>query len=117
MTAANVEALFTPAEKRPGYVLQTFLYAAIMTRRQDMPVAPALLYIHKAASPQYSPVILMGKPYKEKIEVRDFRTYDEELRARLRELLEEIFHPSVAFTQTEFATHCAYCDFKAICKR
>ncbi len=117
MTAANVEALFTPAEKRPGYVLQTFLYAAIMTRRQDMPVAPALLYIHKAASPQYSPVILMGEPYKEKVEVRDFRTYDEEFRARLRELLEEIFHPSVAFTQTEFATHCAYCDFKAICKR
>lgn len=117
LTAANIESLFTPAERRPNYVLQTFLYAAIMTHRQSMPVAPSLLYIHKAASPDYSPVILMGEPYKEKKEVCDFRVYDEGFRGRLRELLEEIFHPNIAFTQTEFSSHCAYCDFKDLCKR
>lgn len=117
LIAANIEALFTPAERRPNYVLQTFLYAAIMTRQQSMPVAPSLLYIHKAASTDYSPVILMGEPYKEKKEVCDFRVFDEEFRGRLRELLEEIFHPGIAFTQTEFSTHCAYCDFKELCKR
>ena len=115
--AANIESLFTPAEKRPGYVLQTFMYAAILTHQQDLPVAPSLLYIHKAASADYSPVILMGEPFKEKKEVRDFRLYDEEFRARLRELLEEIFHPAIAFTQTEFSSHCAYCDFRALCRR
>ena len=116
-TVANIEALFTPAEKRPGYVLQTFMYAAILTHRQEMPVAPSLLYIHKAASPDYSPIISMGEAYKEKTPVRDFRPHDEEFRARLQELLEEIFHPDVAFTQTEFASHCAYCDFRELCRR
>ena len=115
--ASSIEMLFTPAERRPNYVLQTFLYAAIMTHRQPLPVAPALLYIHKAASADYSPVIRIGEPYKEKKEVTDFREYDEEFRARLRELLEEIFHPSVPFTQTDFDTHCAYCDFKDLCRR
>lgn len=116
-TVTSVESLFLPAEKRPGYVLQTFMYAAIMTRRQAMPVAPSLLYIHKAASPDYSPVIRMGEPYKDKTPVSDFRPYDEEFRARLQELLEEIFHPDIAFTQTEFASHCAYCDFRELCRR
>ena len=116
-TVTNVESLFLPTEKRPGYVLQTFMYAAIMTRRQAMPVAPSLLYIHKAASPDYSPVIRMGEPYKDKTPVSDFRPYDEEFRARLQELLEEIFHPDIAFTQTEFASHCAYCDFRELCRR
>lgn len=115
--ASSIEMLFTPTERRPNYVLQTFLYAAIMTHRQPLPVAPALLYIHKAASADYSPVIRIGEPYKEKKEVTDFREYDEEFRARLRELLEEIFHPSVPFTQTDFDTHCAYCDFKDLCRR
>lgn len=115
--ASSIEMLFTPAERRPNYVLQTFLYAAIMTHRQPLPVAPALLYIHKAASADYSPVIRIGEPYKDKKEVTDFREYDEEFRARLRELLEEIFHPSVPFTQTDFDTHCAYCDFKDLCRR
>lgn len=116
-TVANIESLFIPAEKRPGYVLQTFMYAAILTRQQTMPVAPSLLYIHKAASPDYSPIIRMGEAYKEKTPVCDFRPYDKEFRACLQELLEEIFHPGIAFTQTEFASHCSYCDFRKLCRR
>lgn len=115
--ATNIEALFTPAEKRPNYILQTFLYAAIMTHKQGMPVAPSLLYIHKAASADYSPVIMMGEAYKEKKVISNFSEYDEEFRAYLKKLLEEIFHPDISFTQTEFTSHCAYCDYKNICKR
>ena len=47
---ANIEQLFTPAEGRPNYIFQTFLYAAIMARQQALKVAPSLLYIHRAAS-------------------------------------------------------------------
>ena len=54
---ANIEQLFTPAEGRPNYIFQTFLYAAIMARQQALKVAPSLLYIHRAASESYSPVI------------------------------------------------------------
>lgn len=114
---ANIESLFTPADKRPGYVFQTFLYAAILTRQQPLPVAPSLLYIHKAASPDYSPIILMGEAYKEKTAIDNFQLYDEEFRNRLKTLLEEIFSPTQAFCQTTNINHCDFCDFKELCRR
>ena len=50
-TPPHVESLFIPDKKRSNYVFQTFLYAAIMCRKQPtMKIAPALLYIHRAAT-------------------------------------------------------------------
>ena len=114
---ANIEQLFTPSETRPNYIFQTFLYAAIMSRKQPLMVAPALLYIHRAASESYSPVIEMGEPRKPKIPVNNFAFFEDEFRERLQALLEEIFDEKELFTQTEDIKKCAYCDFKAICKR
>ena len=114
---ANIEQLFTPSEMRPNYIFQTFLYAAIMSRKQPLMVAPALLYIHRAASESYSPVIEMGEPRKPKIPVNNFAFFEDEFRERLQALLEEIFDEKELFTQTEDIKKCAYCDFKAICKR
>ena len=114
---ANIEQLFTPSETRPNYIFQTFLYAAIMCRKQPLMVAPALLYIHRAASESYSPVIEMGEPRKPKIPVNNFAFFEDEFRERLQALLEEIFDEKEPFTQTEDIKKCAYCDFKAICKR
>lgn len=114
---ANIEQLFTPSETRPNYIFQTFLYAAIMSRKQPLMVAPALLYIHRTASESYSPVIEMGEPRKPKIPVNNFAFFEDEFRERLQALLEEIFDEKELFTQTEDIKKCAYCDFKAICKR
>ena len=114
---ANIEQLFTPSETRPNYIFQTFLYAAIMSRKQPLMVAPALLYIHRAASESYSPVIEMGEPRKPKIPVNNFAFFEDEFRERLQALLAEIFDEKEPFTQTEDIKKCAYCDFKAICKR
>ena len=114
---ANIEQLFTPSETRPNYIFQTFLYAAIMSRKQPLMVAPALLYIHRAASESYSPVIEMGEPRKPKIPVNNFAFFEDEFRERLQASLEEIFDEKEPFTQTEDIKKCAYCDFKAICKR
>lgn len=114
---ANIEQLFTPSETRPNYIFQTFLYAAIMSRKQPLMVAPALLYIHRAASESYSPVIEMGEPRKPKIPVNNFAFFEDEFRERLQALLEEIFDEKEPLTQTEDIKKCAYCDFKAICKR
>ena len=113
---ANIEQLFTPSETRPNYIFQTFLYAAIMSRKQPLMVAPALLYIHRAASESYSPVIEMGEPRKPKIPVNNFAFFEDEFRERLQALLEEIFDEKEPFTQTEDIKKCAYCDFKAMCK-
>lgn len=114
----HVESLFIPDKKRSNYVFQTFLYATIMCRKQPtMKIAPALLYIHRAATETYSPVIQMGEPRKPKEAVEDFSKYEKEYRERLQGLLEEIFNPEKSFTQTEIIEKCTYCDFKALCKR
>lgn len=115
--ATGMEQLFVPADNRPNYVLQTFVYAAIMSRKQSYKVAPALLYIHKAASEEYSPVIEMGEPRKPKVPVTDFSQFEAEFREHLQRLLEEIFNPAEPFSQTEERKKCEFCDFKAMCRR
>ena len=113
---SGVDSLFIPDKKRSNYIFQTFLYAAIMSRQQSQKVSPALLFIHRAASENYSPVVCI-KEEKDVQEVTDFSIYEAEFRTRLQELMEEIFHPDIAFTQTDVEEKCTYCDFKAMCKK
>lgn len=114
---SDMESLFTPSDSRPSYVFQTFLYAAIVSRKENRAVAPSLLYIHRAASETYSPVIEIGPPRQSKIKITDFRKYENEFRERLRKLLEEIFDSNGTFNQTTVTKICEYCDFKELCKR
>lgn len=121
-TPANVQSLFIPDKKRSNYVFQTFLYASIVCKKlreknDSRLVAPALLYIHRAASENYSPVIQMGEPRKPKEPVDNFAQHEGDFRENLKTLLEDIFNPDISFTQTEIEDKCAYCDFKALCKK
>ena len=121
-TPANVQSLFIPDKKRSNYVFQTFLYASIVCKKlreknDSRLVAPALLYIHRAASANYSPVIQMGEPRKPKEPVDNFAQYEGHFRENLKTLLEDIFNPDISFTQTEIEDKCAYCDFRALCKK
>lgn len=121
-TPANVQSLFIPDKKRSNYVFQTFLYASIVCKKlreknDSHLVAPALLYIHRAASENYSPVIQMGEPRKPKEPVDNFAQYEGDFRENLKTLLEDIFNPDISFTQTEIEDKCAYCDFRALCKK
>lgn len=116
-TPENIAQLFTPAEGRPNYIFQTFLYAAILCRKQTKKVAPALLYIHRAAQDTYSPVIEMGAARQPKQPVNNFSFYEDEFRERLQQLLEEIFSLHTPFDQTEQTRQCEYCDFRRLCRR
>ena len=77
-------------------------------------VAPALLYIHRAASESYTPVIEMGPP-RQHVPVTDFAAYADEFRTRLDALLQELYDPSVPFTQAQDPDICTYCDFRNLC--
>lgn len=116
-TPKNIEQLFTPAEDRPNYIFQTFLYALIMCRKQNLKVAPSLLYIHRAASETYSPIIEMGEPRQPKISINNFAFYEDEFNQKLQDLLREIFNSETPFTQTKEKKKCEYCDYKKLCKR
>lgn len=116
-TPESIEQLFIPAEGRPNYIFQTFLYACIMCRKQPLKVAPSLLYIHRAASESYSPVIEMGAPRQPKIPVNNFAFFEDDFRDRLKALLQEIYNPDEPFTQTKDSKKCEYCDYRKLCKR
>ena len=116
-SAPNVASLFVPDKKRSNYIFQTFLYAAIMCRKQKLNVSPALLYIHRAASENYSPVVCLKEPRQPEIPVTNFSLYEEVFRERLGKLLTEIFNPEIDFKQTEIKENCTYCNFKAFCKK
>lgn len=116
-TPESIEQLFTPADGRPSYIFQTFLYASILCRTQPQKVAPSLLYIHRAASESYTPVIEIGPARQAKIPVNNFAFYEDEFRERLQRLLEELFGNEVPFDQTENTKRCEYCDFRRLCKR
>ncbi len=114
-TVSNIEQLFTPSKDHAGHVFQTFLYAAILTEKQPLPVSPALFYIHKSAQENYSPTLSLGT-YKEKKLVTDFKPYNEEFRDRLHSLIDEIFDDRIPFGQTEFQDSCEYCELKDFCQ-
>ena len=116
-TAPSVASLFVPDKKRSNYIFQTFLYAAIMSRKQNLNVSPALLYIHRAASENYSPVVCLKEPRQPEIPVTNFSLYEEEFRDRLGKLLTEIFNTEIDLKQTEIKENCTYCSFKAFCKK
>ena len=88
-----------------------------MSRKQNLNVSPALLYIHRAASENYSPVVCLKEPRQPEIPVTNFSLYEEEFRDRLGKLLTEIFNPEIDFKQTEIKENCTYCSFKAFCKK
>ena len=114
---ARIDDLFEPIERRSNYVFQTFLYADIVSDTTEDHVAPSLLYIHRAAGEDYSPVIQMGEPYKEKIDISNFKMVKDEFHKKINELVQDLFERDIAFTQTEFTDQCSYCDFKSLCGR
>lgn len=116
-TPESIEQLFTPADGRPNYIFQTFLYAAIMCRKQSLKVAPSLLYIHRASSDTYSPVVEMGEARQPKMPVNNFAFFEDDFRERLQNLLQEIYNPEKSFTQTDDTKKCEYCDFRDLCRR
>ena len=118
----DVKSLFIQDKKRSNYIFQTFMYASIVCKKlreknNPLKVAPSLLYIHKAASESYSPVVQMGEARKRE-DVDDFSIHEDEFREDdLNILLEEIFNPETSFSQTEIEEKCQYCDYKDLCKK
>lgn len=111
--ARSMEQLFDPTlEHRPYHIFQTFFYATLLSHTTDKPITPALFYIQKAASTEYSPTVRLNKET-----VDDFTPYREEYTTMLKHLLEEIFSTHTHFTQTTTTRRCKFCEFAHICGR
>ena len=100
-TPENIEQLFTPADNRPNYIFQTFLYAAILCRKQSLKVAPSPALHPPGSFQSYSPVIEMGAPRQPKGTGQQLLSSKTRFRERLHGLLQEIFSQEETFSQTE----------------
>ena len=112
--AKSMEELFdVTLEHRPYHIFQTFLYASLLgDEHPETTITPALFYIQKAASDDYSPTIKIGKEA-----VNDFTPMKSEYLGHLTHLLRQIFSSHTHFTQTCQPSHCTFCDFANICGR
>lgn len=109
-TANDMEQLFTPAEKHPHYILQTFLYALTLADKARYPIAPALFFVHKAAGEDYSPYITFGKE-----QILDFQRIAGEFKQRLTELIADILSPDRPFVPTTCEKFCRTCPYFSLC--
>lgn len=113
---AGVEALFNgDAKQRQSNVLQTLLYAMMLTHSEGCEAVPALYYVRRMNRPDYSPELIdrstggVGESYS---------AYAVDFERLLGEKLAELFDPAVPFRATEDTEHvCRYCDYRSICRR
>lgn len=113
----NMEALFSDKKSdQRSAVFQTFLYAKFYQdiKKPDLPIVPGV----------YSAKKLFDNTFEYRIYNNETKSYinhygevaDEYLQ-HLTHLIEEIFNPKVAFTQTDEVSNCEYCPYRKICHR
>ncbi|MEI8086766.1 MAG: PD-(D/E)XK nuclease family protein [Paludibacter sp.] len=105
-------------DKRPKFVLQTFLYGILYKEKALGKVMTPGIYYMRDVFKEGFDTELHYKPEKNVNEtVTDFHTYEDEFREHLTNCLEEIFNPEIPFTQTENVKVCQYCAYVGVCNR
>lgn len=102
-------------DKRPKYVLQTFLYGLLYKEEaKGRKVEPGIIYLREIFKDNFRTEIndKLQKSY-----VDDFALYEDEFVQNLTVCVEEIFDETVPFTQSISIKPCEYCSYKMICKR
>ena len=103
-------------EKRAQAIMQVFMYSWMY--RQCVSTAatiqPVIYYVRDLFADDFNPAIYLGK---EKELIDNFQIYHHDFEESLRICLDELFEPSVPFTQTENTKICSYCPFNGICGR
>ena len=110
-SAKDMEQLFTPSQRHPHYVLQTFLYSLTLGK-QPHPIAPALFFVHQAANDDYDPYLELGKE-----KVMDFNQIASEFKEGVVKLVQEILDTEKKFVPTNVEQFCVSCPFQTLCYR
>ena len=127
--AKALEELFSiRGSKQKHYMLQTFIYAAMLedeferlqkgesvpnlsAELSQLPIAPSLFFVHRLRKKNYSPYLQVDKK-----EVLDFQARFPEFREQLGELVAEILNPAVPFEpSTKEVQMCNTCPYYSLC--
>ncbi|GHV43526.1 hypothetical protein FACS1894180_2880 [Bacteroidia bacterium] len=105
-------------KKKSGYLLQTFLYATMLSESsniasnlpQNYAIVPVLFFPLAANDEDYSPLIRFNGN-----EISNFAPYKAEFLVFFNKKMEELFDISRPFSQCKNKKSCEYCDYKGIC--
>ena len=116
---SGIDTLFDGSGKdRPKAVMQVFLYCWMYERfggHGNGSLQPGIYYVRSLFSDTFDPSVYRKEGRGSADMVRDFSLYSDAFEEGLRQCLDEIFDPSVPFTQTPSGKACPYCAFKDIC--
>ena len=111
------EAIFDPSSlsKHSDYYLQTFIYSCIVRTSsvlnpQQLPVAPALLFIQHAGADDYNPIMKLGDE-----PVNDIESERQLFGQLLIEKVDSMFNPSLPFEPTSDRRRCTFCPYRLLC--
>ena len=109
----DMESVFSPEKihEHSDYYLQACLYADIVSRRQDKPVSPALLFIQHAGTTDYDPTLKFGKE-----PILDIADYSARFNELLKEKVDEIFSSTMPFCPTDDLRVCRTCPYAQLCR-
>ena len=119
----GVEEIFNGkniSQKHADYYLQTLLYAGIVRESQQfnpeqLPVAPALLFIQHAVGEGNDPILTFGSGRDKKF-ITDIQQYQKDFQSYLSTLLQEIYDPNIPFTPTSDTQRCTNCPYRKLCR-
>ena len=109
----DIQQLFdSTKDKRPYQILQVFVYGLFyLIQNPDTKLSPAVYYLRSIFN-DFDPKIIMDK-----VPVNDLNSCLPEFKEMFDEVIEEIFNPSVPFTQTQNNKNCQWCSFKDLCNK
>lgn len=119
----DIAALFSPTKPGPKEVLQVLLYCWILAKNGHRGlIAPGLIFVRALHNEGVDFSLSMkmsegvdGIGEKGKIEHAGGLLSD--IERHLVEVLDELFNPKIAFSQTQDLEKCALCPFNKVCER
>ncbi len=104
--------------KRPKYVLQTFMYGLLYKQyAQNKQMTPGIYYIRNFFKSDFATTLCMQPDKDTRIDIDNYAQYEAEFLNGLRTCIDQIFDPNLLFSQTEQQDKCAYCMYKELCNR
>ena len=105
-------------EKRPKYVLQTFMYGLLYKQyAQNKQMTPGIYYIRNFFKSDFGTTLSMQPDKDTRIDIEDYAKYEVDFLNELQTCINEIFDPELKFSQTENQQKCSYCTYKELCNR
>ena len=115
----GIESLFHGepiAVKRESNIINTLLYAMMLSHKEGKDVRPELYYVGSMVRDDYSPRFIETVERKS----RALEAYSEvasEFEEEVQNTLCEMFDRTISFSQCEDDSACKYCDYRTICNR